>query len=127
MVSFSVNYLAVIVASIVSFFFGWVWYGPLFGKIWSTENKMKMESKPQWCKLGYHFLTTLVLVYFFATLFEGGFWNGIILAGVVWAGFIVSQRAASMIWMKQSWKLFWVDISYHILNLALIVIVLGLF
>jgi len=29
-----VNYLAVFIATIASFVFGWLWYGPLFGKAW---------------------------------------------------------------------------------------------
>lgn len=33
--SIHVNYLAVAAAVIASFAFGWLWYGPLFGKKWA--------------------------------------------------------------------------------------------
>ena len=40
-----INYLAVVAAVIVSFFFGWLWYGPLFGKKWASLMKMPTDCK----------------------------------------------------------------------------------
>ena len=41
-----INYLSVIVAVIASFFFGWLWYGPLFGKVWMRLMNLPTEGKP---------------------------------------------------------------------------------
>ncbi len=47
----SVNYLAVLVAGLVSFFLGALWYMPLFGKLWirlhgySEEKVKEMQAK----------------------------------------------------------------------------------
>jgi len=126
-VSFSVNYLGVLVTSIASFIFGWLWYGPFFGKVWARENNISDEQGMAASKLFYHFLTTILLVYFFASLLGGTLAEGLMLALVIWLGFFLSTKLGSMIWMKQSWTLFFVDMLYHIINLVLIVWVLGFF
>ena len=43
---FQVNYLAVLVSAIAMIVLGFIWYGPLFGKIWTKEmgwTKADME------------------------------------------------------------------------------------
>lgn len=37
------NFLAIIAAALSTLVVGFVWYGPLFGKIWMTENRFKEE------------------------------------------------------------------------------------
>lgn len=34
----SINYWAVLVSAFCAFFIGWIWYGPLFGKLWMKLN-----------------------------------------------------------------------------------------
>src|ERR1051326_6187094 len=41
-----INYWAVLVAAIVNFVLGWLWYGPLFGKPWAKMVGMDMSKKP---------------------------------------------------------------------------------
>ena len=43
---FHLNWLAVLVAVVASFFFGWLWYGPLFGKKWASLMKFPTDMKP---------------------------------------------------------------------------------
>jgi len=40
------NWLAIIVAVIASFFLGGLWYGPLFGKAWRKEMGVPEGVKP---------------------------------------------------------------------------------
>src|SRR3954470_11850239 len=40
------NYVAVIIAVIAHFILGFLWYTPLFGKIWAKELGLKMDQKP---------------------------------------------------------------------------------
>lgn len=37
------NYVAVLVTTIAGFVLGWLWYGPLFGKMWMREMKITPE------------------------------------------------------------------------------------
>ena len=120
-------YIEVGIATIASFVFGWIWYGPLFGKEWAKENKLKPSKKPEPKKLFYHLLTTILLVFFFSMLLQGSMIDMIRIAFIAWIGFFVSTKLGSMIWMKQSWKLFWIDIVYHLINLNLIAIVIAQF
>jgi Protein of unknown function (DUF1761) len=39
-----INWLAVIVATIVSFALGGLWYGPLFGRVWMAETGIRKDS-----------------------------------------------------------------------------------
>lgn len=41
----NVNWLAVIVGFVVAYGAGWLWYGPLFGKVWSTGLGISMPDK----------------------------------------------------------------------------------
>ena len=36
-----INWLAIVVAGIATFFFGWLWYGGLFTDIWMAGNNIK--------------------------------------------------------------------------------------
>ena len=40
----SINYSAVIVAVVVNFIFGFIWYTPVFGKAWAVEMGMDPEA-----------------------------------------------------------------------------------
>lgn len=126
-IDFSINIVGVLVATVVSFIFGWIWYGPIFGRIWAKENKIKNSGEMPIHKLLFHFLTNLLLVIGVALLFSGTIIEGIILALVLWLGIFVSVRASSMIWMKQSWIVFFIDITYHLVNLIIIIFILSLF
>jgi hypothetical protein len=42
-VDITVNYLAVLVAAIVSFILGAIWHGPLFGKTWAVARGLTPE------------------------------------------------------------------------------------
>ena len=41
--SITVNYLAVVVAAVVSFILGFIWHGPLFGKAWQEARGVTPE------------------------------------------------------------------------------------
>ena len=42
----TINYVAVAVAVVANFIFGFLWYTPLFGKTWAKEMGMDPEAKP---------------------------------------------------------------------------------
>ena len=43
----NINWLSVLVASLVYFFFGSLWYQLLFSKIWARESGIKMDNPPK--------------------------------------------------------------------------------
>ena len=42
-----INYLAILIAVVANFIFGFIWYTPLFGKIWGREMHADMSQKPK--------------------------------------------------------------------------------
>ncbi|MBI2026526.1 MAG: DUF1761 domain-containing protein, partial [Deltaproteobacteria bacterium] len=67
-----INYVAVIVAAIVSMGIGFLWYGPLFGKAWIKLSGMSMKDMDAAKKKGMAktyviaFIGTLVMAYVLA-------------------------------------------------------------
>src|SRR6218665_4122278 len=41
-----INYLAILIAVVVNFVLGFLWYTPLFGKIWARELGFDTSQKP---------------------------------------------------------------------------------
>lgn len=41
-----VNNVAILIAVVANFIFGWLWYGPILGKAWGKEMGMSMDQKP---------------------------------------------------------------------------------
>ncbi len=135
-----INYLAVLVAAIASMVIGSLWYGPIFGKQWVALSGMpsdKMDkAKAQGMGKAYAiaFVGSLLLSYVLAhaIVFAGsymhvegiklgltaGFWN--------WLGFIVPVTLGSVLWEMRPWKLWVINISYHLVTLMLMGIILAL-
>lgn len=114
-----INLWSVLVAAIAAFIIGFLFHGPLFGKLWMrladihpTGNEKFSDMVPQmlW-NLLVNIVTAYVLaaVYLFASTspFMGGVgaWNGIVCAFWVWLGFIVTSTSIDVIWMGKSSKL----------------------
>jgi len=114
-----INLFAVIVAAVVAFVLGFLFHGPISGKLWMklanihpTGNEKFADMVPQmlWNLLS-NLVTAYVLaiVYLFASTspFMGvtGAWGGIITGLWVWLGFLVTSSSIEVIWMGRTVKL----------------------
>ena len=125
MAAFEINYLAVFVSAVVSFFIGMAWYSPfLFGNIWmklSGISKTAMEkSKKKGMALFFiaAFVGGLVMSFVLAhfidiagsvTALEGaqtGFW--------AWLGFIAPVMLGSVLWEGKSIKLYLIKVLHYL-------------
>jgi len=101
------NYLAVLLATVLQFVCGAVWYSVFFGKLWgqihgfdklSKETQQKMMSKmgPFY---GIQFLVTLVTSFVLAIFitYLPQDWNVYGLAGFFWLGFVVPAQVSGVI------------------------------
>jgi hypothetical protein len=115
----NINIIAVITATVVAFVLGFLFHGPVAGKLWMklanihpTGNEKFTDMIPQmlWNLLS-QFVTALVLavIYNFTSqtpyLNEKGVWGGIILAVLIWLGFLVTSSSIEVIWMGRNYKL----------------------
>jgi hypothetical protein len=127
----SINLVAVGVASIVAFVFGFLFHGPLFGKLWmrlanvhSTGNEKLSDMVPQmlWNLLG-NFVTAFVLagtlwIAFSSPLIGDVAWyKGSVIAAWVWLGFLVTSSSVEVIWMGRSVKLWLFEASCSLVTM----------
>eukprot|EP01041_Mallomonas_annulata_P041818 gene41818-65974_t len=42
-----INIIAILVAVVANFFLGFIWYTPLFGKVWGKEMGYPADMKPE--------------------------------------------------------------------------------
>lgn len=101
-----INYLAIIVATLTQFGIGFVWYTPLFGKLWGKihgfdkltkedqQKAMKMMEPLFGLQLLMTLITTLVLAIFLA---YQPTWNAYGMAGFFWIGFVVPTQVSAVI------------------------------
>ena len=127
-VEVSINYWAVLVATIAAMIIGMFWYSPkgLFGKQWMKlvaipPKKMKAMQKKGGQSMFWGFVSTLVLSYVLAyvvdyagaaTLLGGiqtGFW--------IWLGFIATVQLGIVLWEGKPFKLYAINAGYHLVQL----------
>jgi hypothetical protein len=121
-----------LVAAIVSFFLGWIWYGPLFGKTWMRLNKVKMSGKPK--GMGKMMLLSFIGSWITASVLAGlistfdfSAFNAIGLAIWMWLGFFATTTLlGSVLWDGKPWGLFVLNGAYWLINLVVMAAVISL-
>src|SRR5258706_5014894 len=135
-----VNYLAVLVAALLSMVLGSLWYGPVFGKPWMkmvgmSKGCMKDMKPGDMGKLyGIQFVGSLFMAFIlahalvFASAYLGesgvsaglqtGFWN--------WLGFVAPVTLTSVLWEGKSWKLWLLNNGYYLTLLCMMGVLLAL-
>lgn len=100
------NYLAILIATAAQFGVGFLWYGPLFGKLWGkmhgfdklskeTQQKMMKGMGPIYgIQLLVTIITTVVLAIFIS--YQPS-WNPYAMAGFFWLGFTVPAQVSSVL------------------------------
>ena len=119
---------AVLGVSVIVFVIGWLWYGPLFGKMWmklsgiSAADIAKAKKKGMTGKLVLNFIGTFVSAFVFSKILVSvgassavagavmGFW--------VWLGFFAATTLlGSVLWESKPWGLFVLNGLYWLVNL----------
>ncbi|TGN03132.1 DUF1761 domain-containing protein [Leptospira dzoumogneensis] len=135
------NYLAILVGVLANVVIGFLWFGPIFGKVWAKEmgldNKEpdnKMMIKSMIIMIIGSFLTAYVLAH---SLFvwKPSSWNlpgdgpawmyGAYAAFYTWLGFYIPMLLGSVAWESKSWKLFFINAGYNLVSLAAIGLILA--
>lgn len=129
-----VNYLAVLVAAVASFFVGWPWY-MYFGKTWARalgkdpDNPPKPEPKP-FIVLG---LCLLLMAYVLAGVIghlgkdQVTFSNGILSGLFIWAGFVVTTMGVNHVFQGQKLVLTLIDAGHFLIVLMVMGAIIGWF
>lgn len=118
---YPVNLLAVLVAAIVAFAVGGIWYGPLFGKRWMKLSGIKMGKgmKPM-TAMGLYFFSMLFTSYILANImnyFPTTVLRGFDVAFWIWIGFVAMNTLSSVFFENKSIKLYVLNNAYNLLSL----------
>lgn len=127
---FGVNLWAVLVAGLVSFALGGLWYSPaLFGKQWAKLSGMELKKdKDRGWRLFMHLVAMIVMAFVLAkVMFYVGVVSvlGGILAGAgLWLGFISTVTIGSFLWEKKPFTLYLLNNAYYLLSMIIMGIII---
>jgi hypothetical protein len=134
-----INIIAVLVAVVVNFFLGFIWYTPLFGKAWGKEMGYDPNMKPDKSLMMKGMLFMIIGNFLFAWVFAHNIaaWafvpganemnplsSGVMAAVFTWLGFYFPGELSGTVWEKHSWKLFWINSGYQLLSLLVVALIL---
>jgi hypothetical protein len=125
-----IKYPAVIVATLVHYFLGGLWYSPLlfankFIQLinWTPEHLKEMESQSHTKELVIAFVMSLVLVYVLAHFVQytkaTTAMGGIQTAFWLWLGFVVTTQAPTVIFEQRPFGLFAINVAYQLVGCSL--------
>ena len=128
----SLNWLSIIVATLVYFVLGALWYSPvLFGNIWMKLRNLSAETMEQPNPIIYlysfilQFIGVASLAIFITALGIDSAGNGALIGFGAAAGFVFSLAGATGIFTEVPMKLHFLDNGYHVVGLVLAGLVLG--
>lgn len=133
---FAVNYVAVLVATIVGMILGYVWYSPLlFANPWMKAvglTKKQIEEckeKGMAVEMIGQFVLTYVLAFVLHILILSLNFNsaasGTILGLVIWVGFLATSQLNVVLWENKPFSLYFINTSYYFVLLGLMGAILG--
>jgi hypothetical protein len=130
-----VNWWAIIVAAIVKFGIGGVWYMPLFGKQYRALMGVPEGSDTSGIAPAFavQFVGDLVMAYVLARFIlhygasSGGvtLWIGILTGFMAWLGFIAASTVAQRFYERRPWALWAINNGYLLVAIVVMGAILG--
>jgi hypothetical protein len=138
-----INMVAILIAVVANFVLGFLWYTPLFGKAWAKEMGFDLSQKPPASAMikGMVFMVigNFLMAWVFAhnmAAWDPASWdkgpspmspsqNALMAAIFTWLGFFVPIDLNTVSWEMKSWKLFFINTSYHFLSLLVVAMIIA--
>ena len=125
-----IKYPAVLVATLVHYILGGLWYSPLlFGNKfiqlinWTPEQLRQIESESHAKELVIAFVMSFLLVYILAHFVQytkaTNAFGGIQTAFWLWLGFVVTTHVPTVIFEQRSFGLFAINVAYQFVGCSL--------
>ena len=126
--------VAIIAAIVAQFILGFLWYGPLFGKVWMRELGKPADYKPNSGDMTRAMVIQLISSFLVAfvmshslNVWRPSVWMagpdgsaagyGFMSGFFTWIGFFVPLLLAGVAYEGKSWKLFGINASYYFVSL----------
>ena len=134
-----INFIAIIIAVVANFILGFIWYTPLFGRIWGRHMGMDTTQKPKTSEMAKGMIFMVIGNFLFAWVFAHNIaaWsfvpgsqsmspagNAMSAAIFTWLGFYFPVDLGSVAWERKSWTLFFINTGYHLASLVLVAFIL---
>jgi len=129
---FGTNWWQLLLAVVVYFVVGSVWYSPaLFAKAWARELGKKMgdmgdAQTAMLTTLGAMIVLVIIEAYFVNATGTTGAWRGAYLGAKLWLGFTATTALINNVFQGASKKLFAIDQGYHLVGMVLAGLILAL-
>lgn len=127
----TLNFWAVLVATLSTFLVGWLWYGPLFGKVWLSAAGLS-EEKVQQANMGkifgLTFIFELIMAYCLGMFLNDpsiGFSEGTFYGFLTGFGWIFFAFAVTGLFEQRSWKYISINGGYWIVTFTIMGAILG--
>lgn len=132
-----VSLLSVFAAGVAAFVLGFLWHGPVFGKMWMKLSKITEKDVKEAQKKGgmwkymlaafvQQLVTAFVLAQFLGVTGVTDTADAMIIAFWIWLGFIVTVALNGVLWEKRAFDLYLFNITYHLANIQVMAIVLSM-
>ncbi|MFA6407673.1 MAG: DUF1761 domain-containing protein [Candidatus Paceibacterota bacterium] len=114
---FPINFAAVAVAAVSAFVLGFLFHGPLFGKLWMRLADIHPTGNEKFSDMLPQFFWNFVANFVTAFVLAGILWMSSLSMGVItwqrgafvavwlWFGFMVTSSSMEVIWMGRKMKL----------------------
>lgn len=119
-----INYPAVIVAAVIHFIIGGLWYGLIFGNTfiqitgWTPAQLEQVAAQSHWSQYLIAFLTSLTLVYILAHFVQytgaKGAADGMQTAFWLWLGFVATTQLPTVIFEQRKLGLYLLNVGYNL-------------
>lgn len=125
-----VNWWAVIVAAIVKFVIGGIWYMPLFGKQYRALMGVAEGSEMTGLgpALAVQFVGDLVMSYILARFiihYGTGLGVGILIGFMAWLGFVAAATVPQRFYERRPWTLWAINNGYLLVGIVVMGAILG--
>lgn len=139
---FKISFLAIVIAVIANFVLGFLWYTPLFGKIWGRHMGYDMNQQPKKSEMikGMVFMVIGNILFAWVLAHNMAAWTfvpetqsmssfsfAMNSAFFMWLGFYFPVDLGSTAWERKSWTLFFINTGYHLASLIVAAMILAYF
>lgn len=131
----AINYLAVFASAVAAFVLGFLWFGPVFGKMWLAsmgETKESVGARMQGKNMVPTYiiqavsavLTAYVIAHFVGLLSIADAMMALQFAFWSWLGLVATAMLGTVLWEGRSWKYYFITSGYYLVTFAVVALIL---
>ncbi len=132
----TVSLLPLLVAAVAAFAIGFLWHGPLFGKLWMQLSgitpaqmeaaKQKNMAVPMIVAFIQQLVSAYVISYLASLLGVLDVMTSVIFTFWVWLGFVAMPNLNGVLWENRSVKLYAFNVIYYFVSILAMTLIVAL-